>query len=134
VGINKEKAIMGTVSLLGNIVWLIFGGFFAAAGYILGGLALCLTIIGIPLGIAAIQLGINTLFPFGKSLRHQQGGTGCVAVVLNIIWIITFGWALALTHLIFGVMLGVTIIGIPFAVQHFKLIPVAFAPFTYTLD
>ena len=121
------------MSLIGNIIWLILGGFIAGAGYIIGGLLLCLTIIGIPFGIKAIEFGFMALLPFGKDVVNTSADDGCLPMIFNIIWLIAFGWEIALVHLFFGLLLGVTIIGIPFALQHFKLIPVALLPFTYKL-
>lgn len=121
------------VSLLGNIIWLIFGGLIAGLGYIIAGFLLCLTIIGIPFGLKAIRFGFMALTPFGKSVEANDGGDGCVAVAFNIIWLVLFGWELALVHIAGGIALGITIIGIPFAIQHFKLVPVALFPFSYRL-
>ncbi len=121
------------MSLIGNIIWLIFGGFIAGVGYIIGGLLLCLTIIGIPFGIKAIEFGFMAMLPFGKDVVNVSSGDGCLSMVFNIIWLLLFGWGIALAHAVFGLILGVTIIGLPFAVQHFKLIPVALLPFTYKL-
>ncbi len=124
------------MSLLGNIIWLIFGGFFAVLGYLIGGLVLCITIIGIPFGLASFKLAGAVFAPFGKEVRSNNlgAGGGCIAMVFNIIWIVLFGWEIALVHIIGGVILCVTIIGIPFGIQHFKLIPMALLPFSYTLD
>jgi len=121
------------MSVIGNIIWLIFGGFITGAGYILGGLLLCLTIIGIPFGLKAIRLGVATLTPFGKTVIPDERGDGCLPLVLNVIWILLFGWEIALAHLVSAGILAITIIGIPFAKQHIKLIPVAFAPFSFRL-
>ena len=121
------------MSLMGNIIWLIFGGFIAGVGYILGGLLLCLTIIGIPFGIKAIEFGFMAMLPFGKDVVNVSSGDGCLSMIFNIVWLLLFGWGIALAHAVFGVILGVTIIGLPFAAQHFKLIPVALLPFTYKL-
>ena len=121
------------MSVIGNIIWLIFGGFITGAGYILGGLLLCLTIIGIPFGLKAIRLGVATLTPFGKAVIPDERGDGCLPLMLNIIWILLFGWEIALAHLVSAGILAITIIGIPFAKQHIKLIPVAFAPFSFRL-
>jgi len=122
------------MSLLGNIVWLIFGGFLTGLGYILGGLLLCLTIVGIPFGTRAINLGVATMTPFGKELIADERPQGCLALVFNILWIVLFGWEIAIAHLVSAGILAITIIGIPFAVQHMKLIPVAFLPFSYRLQ
>jgi len=122
------------MSVLGNIIWLIFGGFLAGLGYILGGLLLCLTIIGIPFGLKAIQLGVATLTPFGKAVVPTERGEGCLSLTFNIVWILLFGWEIAVAHLVSAAVLAITIIGIPFAKQHIKLIPIAFAPFSYRLE
>ena len=121
------------MSLLGNIIWLIFGGFLAGLGYIIGGVVLCLTIIGLPLGLKAIRFGFMVMVPFGKSVQPTGGGDGCLALVFNILWLVLFGWEIALAHIAFGIVFGITIIGIPFAIQHFKLVPVALFPFSYKL-
>jgi uncharacterized membrane protein YccF (DUF307 family) len=122
------------MSLLGNIIWLIFGGLIAALGYLIGGLALCLTIIGIPFGIASFQLAGAVLAPFGKEVRQTPTGSGILALIFNVLWILLFGWGIALAHIVSGIILCVTIIGIPFGIQHFKLILVALLPFTYKLE
>ena len=121
------------MSFLGNLIWLIFGGFFAGIIYILGGLVLCVTIIGIPFGIRAMRFGRSIMVPFGKEIKEQQGGDNPLALIFNIIWLIFFGWEIALTHLVSGLILTITIIGIPFGRKHFQLIPVSLFPFTYTL-
>jgi len=121
------------MSLIGNIIWLIFGGFLAGLGYILGGLLLMLTIIGIPFGLKSIQLGKSTLTPFGKEVVEAESHGGCLQLIFTIIWVILFGWEIAIAHLLGGLLLAITIIGIPFAKQHFKLIPVALFPFIYNL-
>jgi uncharacterized membrane protein YccF (DUF307 family) len=121
------------MSLIGNLIWLIFGGFLAGLGYIIGGILLCVTIIGIPLGLKAISFGFMVMVPFGKSVQPTQGGDGCLAVLFNILWLVLFGWEIALVHIGSGIIFGVTIIGIPFAMQHFKLVPVALFPFSYKL-
>jgi uncharacterized membrane protein YccF (DUF307 family) len=117
------------MSLLGNIIWLIFGGFLAGLGYILGGLVLCLTIIGIPFGIQAIKLGTATMTPFGRKLVENDNSNSTLKILLNVAWIIFFGWEIALMHLFHGVLLAITIIGLPFAKQHIKLVPLALFPF-----
>lgn len=117
------------MSLIGNILWLIFGGFLAGLGYILGGLLLCLTIVGIPFGLQTIKIGMATFTPFGKEVRELDNANSAGRVIFNMIWIVLFGWEIALTHLIHGIILAITIIGLPFAKQHFKLIPLALLPF-----
>ena len=120
------------MSLLGNIIWLLFGGFFAGLEYIVAGLALCLTIIGIPFGLQSIKLGAATFAPFGKSVVDAEHRSP-LRLLFDIVWIVLFGWEIALTHLAFALVLGLTIVGIPFAIQHLKLIPLALFPFNKDL-
>lgn len=117
------------MSVLGNIIWLIFGGFLSGVGYIVGGLSTCLSIIGIPFGIEAIKIGFATFTPFGREIRKTADADTPLVQILNVVWIILFGWAIALNHLIWGLILAVTIIGLPFAQQHFKLMILALFPF-----
>jgi len=117
------------MSLLGNIIWLVFGGFLAGIGYILGGMLVCIIIIGIPFGQQAIKLGVATMTPFGREIVPTPEAGSLINLILNLIWIVVIGWGIALTHLTSGLILAVTIIGIPFAIQHFKLIPLALFPF-----
>lgn len=121
------------MSFLGNLIWLIFGGFFAALGYILAGLATCLTIIGLPFGLQSIKLGLASLTPFGKELVPAPGSGSTFRILFDVIWLLLFGWEIALIHLSSAAVLAVTIIGLPFALQHVKLIPVALFPFSYDL-
>ena len=117
------------MSLFGNIIWLIFGGFLSGLGYILGGISICLTIIGIPFGWQSIKLGFAAMTPFGKEIVVNEGADSVLAMIFNVIWVIVWGWGIALNHLIWALLLGITIIGIPFAAQHIKLIPLALFPF-----
>lgn len=121
--------IRGFLNLIGNIIWLIFGGLLSGVIYILGGLLLCLTIVGIPFGLQAIKNGKAVFAPFGKEPVELENSNSCLRIVFNVIWVIFFGWEIALVHLVHAAVLAVTIIGIPFAIQHIKLIPVSFAPF-----
>jgi uncharacterized membrane protein YccF (DUF307 family) len=122
------------MSLLGNIIWLIFGGLIAGLGYILGGVVMCLTIVGIPFGIQSIKLGIATFAPFGKRVVERPGANGVLELILNVVWLIFFGWEIALAHLVSAGFLALTIIGIPFAVQHVKLVPIALLPLGRSLQ
>jgi uncharacterized membrane protein YccF (DUF307 family) len=124
-----EKAKKSIMSLLGNIIWLIFGGFLAGIGYIFGGILACLTIIGSPFGQQAIKLGVATMTPFGREIVPTPEAGSTLNMILNIVWILVIGWGLAVTHLTSAAILAVTIIGIPFALQHIKLIPLALFPF-----
>ena len=118
------------MSILGNILWIILGGgivlFFE---YLMGGVALCLTIIGIPFGFQCIKLSFLALLPFGKKIRNKGRSTGALATIMNIIWILIGGIWIALTHLLFAVVCAITIIGLPFAKQHMKLASLALTPF-----
>ena len=117
------------MSLIGNIIWLIFGGLIAALGYMIGGILLCLTIIGIPFGLQQIKVGIASLAPFGKELVETEDANDTLHIIFNVIWAILFGWEIALAHLTGAFFLAITVIGIPFAMQHIKLIPMALLPF-----
>jgi uncharacterized membrane protein YccF (DUF307 family) len=117
------------MSLLGNLIWLIFGGLLAGLGYLIGGVLLCLTIVGIPFGLQSIKLGIATFAPFGKEVVEGEHANSPLRVLFNLIWLVLFGWEIALNHLLWAVLLAITIIGLPFAKQHIKLIPVALLPF-----
>ncbi len=121
------------MSVLGNILWILLGGgIFLFLEYLFGGVLLCLTIIGIPFGVQSIKLSILALLPFGKEVVHTQSATGCLSTFLNVIWIVFAGIAIAATHVIFGILCAITIIGIPFAKQHMKLASFALTPFGHT--
>jgi uncharacterized membrane protein YccF (DUF307 family) len=117
------------MNLLGNILWIIFGGLELALGYFVGGALLCITIIGIPFGLQAFKIGVFALLPFGQTTVVGVGGSGCLSTLFNILWAVTFGIFLALGHMVIGALLCITIIGIPFGLQHFKLMAVALTPF-----
>lgn len=117
------------MSCLGNIIWLIFGGLIAGLGYMIGGLALCLTVVGIPFGIQSIKLGIATLAPFGKEIVEGDNAHSTLTTLFNLIWLVFFGWEIAIAHALGALILAITIIGIPFAKQHIKLIPLSLMPF-----
>ena len=117
------------MNTLGNLIWLIFGGFLAALGYLLGGMVLCLTIIGIPWGLQCFKLAELVLWPFGKKVISDSSNTGCLATFCNIVWLIFGGIYTALVHLVMGLLLSITIIGIPWGRQHFKLMEISLMPF-----
>ena len=120
---------MVAMTILGNILWFLFGGVFIGLGHILGGVGLCLTIVGIPFGIQAFKLGIASFAPFGKEVVERERANSALRVVFNILWIIFFGWEIAVAHVVLGVFLAITLVGIPFALQHLKLVPLALLPF-----
>ena len=117
------------MNLLGNIIFFIFGGFLIALSYVLGGILLCLTIIGIPFGIQCFKLAGGMLAPFGREVRDIKSPDSTLSVLLNILWIILPGLELAIMHLVLAFAFGITIIGIPIAAQHIKLLPLALLPF-----
>ncbi len=117
------------MNLVGNIIWLIFGGLIIFIEYMVAGLILCITIIGIPFGMQCFKIGMMSLMPFGREVREVPDSSGCLSTLFNIIWILVGGIWIALTHLVFGVLLAITIIGLPFARQHFKLMSLSFTPF-----
>ncbi|MCH8227242.1 MAG: YccF domain-containing protein [Proteobacteria bacterium] len=119
------------MNLLLNIIWLILGGFIVVISYLLGGIVLCLTIIGIPFGIQCFKLAGLALMPFGREIREKKPPGGALAVIMNVIWIILPGLELAVFHLIMALLLAITIIGLPLAVQHLKMTRLAILPFGY---
>lgn len=114
---------------LGNIIWVLFGGFIIAVEYVLGSVALMVTIIGIPFGLQSLKLAEVALWPFGRKVIHNQSSSGCLSFLMNVIWFFVGGLPIVLTHLLFGLLFYITIIGIPFGNQHFKLMKLAFTPF-----
>jgi len=117
------------MNLIGNLIWLIFGGFFAALGYFMGGLVLCVTIIGMPWGLQCFKMAGLVLWPFGKKVISDSSQTGCLSIFFNLIWIVCGGLYTAFVHLIMGFILCITVIGIPWGKQHFKLLEISLMPF-----
>jgi uncharacterized membrane protein YccF (DUF307 family) len=117
------------MNLFGNLIWLVFGGVLAALGYLFGGLILCLTVVGIPWGLQCFKLAELVLWPFGKKVISDSSNAGCLATLCNIIWLIFGGLYTAFIHLVMGIILSITIIGIPWGRQHFKMIEISLMPF-----
>ena len=115
--------------LLGNIIWLVFGGIIISLEYFIASIVLIITIIGIPFGIQTLKLAVFALWPFGRKVVESKSSSGCLSTIMNIIWILIGGIWIALSHLVFGIIFAITIIGIPFAKQHFKLAGLALTPF-----
>jgi uncharacterized membrane protein YccF (DUF307 family) len=113
---------------IGNILWFVFAGIWLAIGYALSGLGLCLTIVGIPFGIQAFKLAEYSLWPFGRHVEESRG-SGVLSLIFNLLWLVLFGWEIFLAHLAGGALLCLTIIGIPFGIQAFKLSGLALWPF-----
>jgi uncharacterized membrane protein YccF (DUF307 family) len=117
------------MNFLGNLIWLIFGGFIIAIEYFIGSLILMITIVGIPFGIQTLKMASLSIWPFGRDTVVHSRASGCLYIIMNIIWLISGGLWIAITHAIFGFLLCITIIGIPFGLQHFKLTVIALSPF-----
>ena len=114
--------------ILGNIIWLIVGGFIIALEYAIASLCLMITIIGIPFGLQTMKLALLALCPFGSKVIDKGSG-GCLPVIMNVLWIVVGGLCICLTHLLFGILFYITLIGIPFGNQHFKMAKLALTPF-----
>lgn len=112
-----------------NVLWLVFGGIFTAVEYVLASLLLMITIVGIPFGMQTMKMAGLALWPFGKEVRSGERSSGCLYLLMNVLWIFLGGIWISLSHLGFGVLLCITIIGIPFGMQHFKLAALALTPF-----
>jgi len=110
-----------------NVIWLIFCGVWMAIAYVAAGLVAFILIITIPFGIASFRIAAYVLWPFGRTIDRRPHA-GVASMVGNVLWILLFGWWLALGHLITGVMLAITIIGIPLAAGSFKIIPITLVP------
>lgn len=123
------------MSAIGNLLWIIFGGGLVIAfWYFVTGIVLCLTVIGIPFGYQLLKLAGLSLLPFGRTIRSIPTSSGCLSIVFNIIWILIGGVWIALSHLVFAFLCAITIIGIPFAVQHLKLMELSLTPFGKKFD
>ena len=117
------------MKFLGNLIWLILGGLLVALMYFVSGLLICITIIGIPFGIQLCKLGSYALWPFGHELVDRPNEPGCVSIVMNLLWILLGWWEIALVHLVCGLIFCITIVGIPFGIQHFKMALNSIFPF-----
>lgn len=115
--------------IIGNLLWWLFGGLEAAIGYFTGSLAIACTIIGIPVALQTFKIGLLCLWPFGAEVKDTESPTGCIRIPLNLLWIIFGGLMAWIMHIFFGLLLFITIIGIPFAKQHFKMAKLSLALF-----
>ena len=113
------------MKFLGNIIWFIFGGLEIAIGWFIVGILWCITIVGIPVGMQCFKAASLVIWPFGKEVVNEGGAMSCL---INIIWLIFGGLALVIAHLFISVVFCITIIGIPFGMQHFKMAKLAFCP------
>ncbi len=126
---------MSLLSLLLNVLWIVFGGLWMAVGWVIAGIIMAITIIGLPWAWAAFNIAFYTLLPFGQKAvsraeytGQEDIGTGPLGMIGNIIWLVLAGWWLALGHLLTAIVLAITIIGIPFAWAHLKLAGLALWP------
>ena len=117
-----------------NILWVIFGGLEAAIGYLVSSLVLMATIVGIPFGLQTLKLAWVALWPFGKDIHNDGWPSGCLAGIMNVIWWFVGGIAIAVNHLIWGIVYSITIIGLPFGLMNFKLMLLALFPFGKTVN
>lgn len=118
--------------LLLNLLWIVLGGGFGIwLGYLFGGLVLCLTVVGIPFGLQCFKIAGLGLLPFGKEIHPdpESAASGCLGVLMNLIWLLCAGLWIFLAHVGLAVSLALTLIGIPFALQHVKLAALALTPF-----
>ena len=136
VAMNEAKGQpeMSALSVLLNLLWIIFGGLWMAAGWMIAAVVMAITIIGLPWTRAAFNIAVYTLLPFGQkavsraAYGHNDIGTGPLGILGNLLWFVLAGWWLALAHLITAIMLAITIVGIPFAWAHVKLARLALWP------
>ncbi|MEO1333373.1 MAG: YccF domain-containing protein [Myxococcota bacterium] len=117
------------MSLIGNLIWLVFGGLLSGLLYLFSGLLICLTVVGLPFGLRSMKMGLEILMPFGKELKELPDPNSPLRLVFNVIWLLLFGWEIAIQHALWALILAVTVVGMPFALQHLKLIPLALFPF-----
>ncbi len=114
------------MKFLGNILWFIFGGLISGLSWIFAGILWCITIVGIPIGLQCFKLATLSFWPFGKEVRY---GGGAMSTIANIFWLLISGIPLAIENLILGLVCCITIIGIPFGKQFFKIAKLALTPF-----
>ena len=117
------------MTFLGNLVWIVFGGLILSVAYLLVGIGYCITIIGIPVGVQLFKMASLSLFPFGRTIKDKENGMSCLSMFLNILWIVFGGIEMAMSHAVVGLLFCITIVGIPFGLQHFKLALLALIPF-----
>lgn len=117
------------MSFLGNLLWIILGGFLISLYYAIVGILFCISIIGIPFGVQLLKMAGLALCPFGKNVTCDSRDMGCLSILMNIIWILVGGIEISIMHVTFGAILCVTVVGIPLGLQHFKMALLALAPF-----
>ena len=123
---EKKEDVMGCLM---NVLWLLLGGVVTALEYLVASLLMMFTVVGIPFGLQTLKLAGLALWPFGKRVVAGERSSGCLHVLFNVVWILVGGVWIALSHLAFGALLCLTVVGIPFGLQHFKLAALALTPF-----
>lgn len=117
------------MNTLGNVLWILLGGFLIFIFYLFGSIILMITIVGIPFGIQTLKMANLALFPFGREAVQTERSGGCLNIIMNILWILVAGVGIAVTHLVLALIFAITIVGIPFAIQHLKLAYLGLVPF-----
>lgn len=117
------------MNTIGNVLWIVLGGFLIFIMYLFGSILLMITIIGIPFGIQTLKMAGLALLPFGREAVQGQRSGGCLYIIMNVLWILFAGIELAILHLVLALIFAITIVGIPFAQQHLKLAHLAIVPF-----
>jgi uncharacterized membrane protein YccF (DUF307 family) len=117
------------LNTIGNLLWVVLGGFIIFLIYLFGSLILMITIVGIPFGIQTLKMANLALFPFGREAVQTNRSGGCLHIIMNVIWLLFAGIEIAICHLVLALIFAITIIGIPFAIQHMKLAYLALVPF-----
>ncbi|MBB3050332.1 uncharacterized membrane protein YccF (DUF307 family) [Prauserella isguenensis] len=115
------------MTFLLNVIWLVFAGFWLAVGYLVAGIVCCILVVTIPFGLASLRIARYALWPFGRTITERRDA-GVPSLIGNVLWLLLAGWWIALCHLVTGLLLCVTIIGIPLGVANIKLVPVALVP------
>lgn len=118
------------MNFLGNVLWLVFGGLLTALWYFIYGLLACITIVGIPFGIALWRMAVLSLAPFGKKVEISPDRGGCFMILFDVLWILFGWWEIAIAHAILGLLFCITIVGIPFGRMHFRLAKFSLLPFS----
>ena len=117
------------MNTIGNLLWIILGGFIIFFFYLIGSIILMITIIGIPFGIQTLKMANLALFPFGREAVQAERSGGCLQIIMNVIWILVAGIEIAICHLVLALIFAITIVGIPFAMQHLKMAYLGLVPF-----
>ena len=117
------------MKLLGNIIWIVFGGWLVALEYLLAAVSLMITIVGLPFGWQLVKIAWLSLLPFGNDFERIDADYPVTRWIFNVLWVVFFGAFIALSHLVLALLFSLTIVGIPFGIQHFKLAKVALWPF-----